>query len=96
MSNVYKMLKKSLKNDKLASAVLNRFNARRILNLNRDFDWQYEQSKCDYIHHLIKERNNYSRKTILKAYKRNVRSYWFYEEYEIVAKVILKNWRQYE
>lgn len=91
---VYKMLKKSLKNDYLAESVLKRFTAFKILNNNRDFNWDYEQSKCNMVHEMVKARKEYNHKSILKAYKEQMKKapYLWYDEFQSRAKHILKNY----
>ncbi len=90
---VYKMLKKALKNEKVAQAVLTRFDAFRILNINRDFNWPYEQSKCKMIWELVEARKEYNHKSILRAYKEQMKKtpYLWYDEFEEQAKSILRN-----
>ena len=89
---VYKMLKKALKNENTAKAVLERFNAYRILNINRDFNWSYEQSKCKMIWEMVEARKEYNHKSILRAYKEQMKKtpYLWYDEFEEQAKSILR------
>ena len=90
---VYKMLKKALKNDFTAEQVLKRFSAFKILNINRDFDWHHEQSKCNMIYELVEARKEYNHKSILVAYKEQMKKtpYLWYDEFENMAKRIIKS-----
>lgn len=98
MSYVKKMLFKALKNNDLAEVVKKEFSLfglSPILKIDRDFDWNYEQSKIDWIKHLIDAKKEYSIKAIKKAYKEHTKkhNYLWYEEYENKAKYILSNWK---
>lgn len=96
-SKVYKMLKKALKNDTVAEAVLNSFNAYKILNPNLDWDWDYEESKCKFIHEMVEKRNEYTHKSILAVYKKQIKKtpYLWYDEFEKQARRILRNPKLY-
>ena len=91
---VYKMLKKAIKNDYLAESVLKHFDAFKILNNNSDFNWLYESGKCNMIHDMVKARKACIHKSILKAYKEQMKKtpYLWYDEFQIWAKYILKNY----
>lgn len=97
MSKVYKMLKKALKNDIVAKAVLISFNAYKILNPNSDWDWDYEESKCEFVREMVEQRNKYTSKAILIAYKKQMKQtpYLWYDEFEHMARNILKNPKLY-
>ena len=96
-SKVYKMLKKALKDDIVAKAVLTSFNAYDILSIARDWNLDYEQNKCNMIHDMVKARKEYNHKSILKAYKKQMKQtpYLWYDEYEDRARKILKNPKLY-
>lgn len=91
---VYKMLKKSLKNDYLAENILKHFTAFKILNIDSDFNWLYEGNKCEMVHELVKARKEYNHKSILRAYKEQMKKtpYLWYDEFQNRAKYILKNY----
>lgn len=93
---VYKMLKKSLKNEALAEAVLRDFRALRILSNCADYDWMYECSKCNMVCEMVEARKQYNHRSILKAYKDQMKKtpYLWYDDFMVAAKNILKHYKE--
>lgn len=100
MNAVKRMLYKALKNDEFAKVVNEHFCLfgfyGEILDLNKDFNWRYEQSKIDFIRELIEDRHKYTIRSIKAVYRKQMRetpNLWYYE-FESRARYILRNWRR--
>ena len=93
---VYKMLKKALKNENVAQEVLERFHAINILNINRDWDWGYEEAKCSWVNELVQARTAYTHRSIRSAYKQQMKKtpYYWYDEFNDMALNIIKSSRK--
>lgn len=102
MDAVKRMLYKALKNDRFAKVVNEHFClfgiGGGILNLNRDFNWNYEQSKINFIKELIEGRHNYTISSIKAAYRKQMREtpYLWYDEFTSRARYIIRHWRELE
>ena len=100
MDVVKRMLYKALRNDGFAKVVNEHFCLfgfyGEILDLDRDFDWNYENNKIKFIRELIEDRHEYTIRSIKAVYRKQMKEtpYLWYDEFKSRARYILKNWRQ--
>lgn len=70
------------------------FNAFKILANNKDWNWDYECSKCDWIINYIELPKAVRFKTIKKHFKEYINKVCFYDEFFNKAKYLIKRYKQ--
>lgn len=65
-----------------------RFRASAALNINRDFNWHYEESKCKWVKNLIL--TDAPIKEVKKSWKKYHKKVCFYDEFYYLARKLLK------
>ena len=70
------------------------FDAYRILNINSDFDWFHENSKCDWVRRFITDFPDATKKQIKYTFNYHIDKVCFYEEFLDKAKSIIKMYKK--